>query len=359
MKVLVVGDWHSEVHEEAVYQALQKLGHEPLRFAWHHYFQPTGVIGKLGLPLLKAQNKYMVGPLTARLNHDLLVRVTLEQPDMVFVYRGTHICRETLRRIRIAAPRAVLVGYNNDDPFSPRYPTWKWRHFLRSVPEYDLVLAYRSHNIEEFKAAGARRVELLRSWFVPERNYPIELSDAERARFGCDVVFVGHYEEDGRLECLEEIARTGWHLRIFGPGYEWDPILRRSSLLREHVPVRLVWGEDYNQALCGAKVALCFFSKLNRDTYTRRCFEIPASGAVLMSEYSDDLARLYRGGEEAAYFASVAEMRIELQRLLTDEALRSQIAAAGMRRVWHDGHDVVSRMRNVVGWANEIAGDSK
>lgn len=359
MKVLIAGDWHSELHEEALYQAVLKLGHEPLRFAWHQYFKRDGVIGKLGSPLRKAQDKYMAGPLVDRLNRDLLEKVAYETPEMIFVYRGTHVYPETLRKLRIAAPRVVLVGYNNDDPFSPHYPRWKWRHFLACVPEYDLVLAYRPHNIEEFKAAGAKRVELMRSWFIPERNHPIESNSADRERFGCDVVFVGHYEEDGRLECLEEIARSGWRLRIFGPGYEWDPILRRSSLLRAHVPVQLVWGQDYNRALCSAKVALCFFSKLNRDSYTRRCFEIPASGTVLMSEYSDDIAGLYRRDEEAVYFASAAEMRAGLVRLLTDEALLRRIAAAGSQRVWHDGHDVVSRMRKVLGWADEITKDSR
>jgi hypothetical protein len=95
VKVLIVGDWHSELHEEAVYQALIKLGHEPLRFAWCQYFQPVGLAGKLGMPLFKAQNKYMIGPLVDRLNRDLIEKVALEQPDMVFVYRGTHVamCR--------------------------------------------------------------------------------------------------------------------------------------------------------------------------------------------------------------------------------------------------------------------------
>lgn len=359
MKILIAGDWHSELHEEAVYQALLKLGHAALRFSWHEYFHPRGRLTNIGSPLLKAQNKYMLGPVVDRLNKDIISRVDDERPDVVFVYRGSHIYPETLRRMRKAVPWAVLVGYNNDDPFSPLYPKWKWRHFLAGVPEYDLVLAYRRHNLEEFKAAGARRVELLRSWFIPERNYPAELSEDERERFECDVVFVGHYENDNRLTCLEEIARRGWRLRIFGPGYEWDPIIRRSELLHRYAPINLVWGSDYNRALCGAKVALCFFSKLNRDTYTRRCFEIPSCGTVLMSEYSDDLADMFEADKEAIYFRDSEEMMIKLNSLLTDERELQKVAAAGTRRVWKDRHDVASRMSDVVAWVDDIVRNAK
>lgn len=354
MNVLIAGDWHSELHEEAVYQALIKLGHQPSRFSWHQYFKSSGLWGKLGVLFSKAQNKYMLGPLVDTLNNDLLATVAANQPDLVFVYRGTHIYLDTLKKMRNLVPDAVLVGYNNDDPFSPYYPKWKWRHFLASVPEYDLVLAYRRHNLKEYQQAGANRVELLRSWFIPERNYPVELSDEERKQYECDVVFIGHYENDGRLEYLEEIVKQGFKLNIYGPGYEWDSVIGRSEALRKFAPVNLVWGEDYNRALCGAKVALCFFSKLNRDTYTRRCFEIPASGTLLMSKYSTDLATMFLPDKEAVYFNSIEEMNNKLSFLFENKKQMDEITAAGTHRVWSDKHDVVSRMSEVIQWVNDI-----
>lgn len=354
LKLLLAGDWHSELHEEAAFGALRQLGHEVARFPWHQYFKPDGRAGNLSRLFLKAQNKYLLGPRVNRLNDDLVALASREQPDAVFIYRGSHIRSETLRALRKACFGSVLVGYNNDDPFSPLYPRWLWRHYLGSVPEYDLVLAYRHRNLDELRAMGAKRAELLRSWFIPERNYPLELSEEERAQYGCDIVFIGHYEDDGRLQYLEEVARRGWKLRIFGPGYEWDSVLRQSAVLAEHAPTRLVWGRDYSLALCGAKVALCFFSKLNRDTYTRRCFEIPACGTVLMSEFSDDLAGLYQADREAVFFSSQEEMGDKLDKLLGDSAARGAVAAAGLRQVWQGRHDVVSRMQDVIGWIEEL-----
>jgi spore maturation protein CgeB len=354
MKILLAGDWHSELHEEAVFRALRQLGHEVERFPWHQYFKPGNRAGSLPQLFLKAQNKYLLGPRVNQLNDDLVTLASREQPDAVFIYRGSHIRPETLRTLRKACPGSVLIGYNNDDPFSLRYPRWLWRHYLGSVPEYDLMLAYRHRNLDELRAMGARRVELLRSWFVPDRNHPVKLSENERAQYDCDVVFVGHYEEDGRLQYLQEVARRGWKLRIFGPGYEWDSLLGKSPILAGYAPTRLVWGRDYNLALCGAKTALCFLSKLNRDTYTRRCFEIPACGTLLMSEFSDDLAGLYQPDREAVFFSSPEEMGDKLDKLLGDSAECDAIAAAGLRQVWQGRHDVVSRMQNVIGWIEEL-----
>ncbi len=356
MRILIAGDWHSELHEEVVAHALSALGHEVKSFKWHSYFSHrTSLLATILHPWRRAQNKYIFGPLISQINDDFVAEAERFRPDMIFVYRGTHIHARALAAVRDASPGCVLIGYNNDDPFAPKQPKCLWRRFLEAVPEYDLVLAYRHANLSEYRAVGARRVELLRSWFVPERNHPVILSEPEKAKFECDVVFVGHYEPDQRLEYLEEIVRQGFHLRLFGPGYDWDPVIKRSSVLSSLAPIQLVWGEDYNRALCGAKVALCFLSKLNRDTYTRRCFEIPAAGTLMLSEYTEDLAGLFAEGVEAEFFRTREEMMGKIRKYIREPARRHSIAAAGHRRVFQDQHDVRARMMHVIELTNNIS----
>lgn len=349
MRVLIVGDWHSELHEQAVFDGLRKLGHEVVAFSWFQYFVPIhGKWTKLDSIIKRVQNKYLVGPLLWKINRDMLAEVVRFQPELVFIYRGTHIYPSSVQEIREIAPGAIVVGYNNDDPFAPSQFHRLFKHFLAGIPQYDMLLAYRHQNLDDFYRAGARRVQLMRSWFVPERNFPVRLAADDKGKFDCDVVFVGHHENDGRVELLEEIVRRGWCVRLFGPGYDWDPVIRNSTELSALIPVRLVWGNDYNKALCGAKIALCFFSKLNRDTYTRRCFEIPASGAMLLSEYSNDLATLYQEGKDAEFFRNKEELLQKLEYYLTHDTQREAIAASGTQRVNVDGHDVVSRMHDLI-----------
>lgn len=360
MKILVAGDWHSELHEAPVYQAFRTLGHDVSRFSWHEYFRAGNGWGRALEDIAKrAQNKFVLGPLLTRINRDFVSCVDSLRPDMVFVYRGTHITAESLHTVKSRHPSCILVGYNNDDPFSPAHPRWLWRHFLRGLPKYDLTLAYRLHNVDDFRSAGAKHVQLLRSWFIPERNHPVSLSEQEQSEYGCDVAFVGHYEDDDRIEYLRAVARNGWRLRLWGPGYDWDSVLQRYSELKGQIPVHLVWGENYNKALCGARVALCFMSKLNRDTYTRRCFEIPATGTLMLSEYTTDLAAMLKEGEEADYFRSKDELLAKLDLYLRDDGLRRRVAEAGRQRVIADGHDVVSRMRQVIGWVSDLGADNR
>lgn len=360
MKILVAGDWHSKLHEQALYDALVENGHDVYAFAWHTYFRPEAPVFDKWRLIPRAQNKYLLGPRVNRLNRDFVERARACEPDAIIVYRGSHIFPQTLRALKAILPQTRLVGYNNDDPFSPRYPKWLWRHFLGGIPEYDLILSYRPANIEEYVAAGARRVNLWRSWFCPSLHHPLVLSEQDRKRYECDVVFVGHFEDDGRLSVIANLAEAGFRVKVFGP-YKglgpsgWHGKIDRYPSLRGCVPTEYLSGEEYVKALCSARIALCFLSKLNRDSYTRRCFEIPAVGGALFSEYSDDLDSLFSEGVDAEFFRDSSELIAKVHTYLSDLSRLDTLRSAGMRRVWNDGHDVGSRARQLVKWIEEIA----
>lgn len=356
MRILVAGDWHSDLHEQEVLRSLARLDHEVGEFKWHPYFSfKTDASTSLAALFKRAQNKYLIGPALVRINQDFVAKVFEFRPDIVFVYRGTHINAYSLQKIKDEMPQCILVGYNNDDPFAPSQPKYLWRHFMASIPHYDLMLAYRHANLDALQCAGAKRTELMRSWYVADRNYPVTLTQTEKSKFATDVVFIGHFEPDQRLDYLEEIVQQGFSLRIFGPPKYWAKPLAESAVLRHLAPTQMVWGADYNRALCGAKVALCFLSKLNRDTYTRRCFEIPATKTLMLSEYSDDLASLYSEGAEAEYFRNKYEMIRKIKQYVDSASDRNRVAQGGFNRVQSAGHDIDSRMKIMLNWVGNIS----
>lgn len=349
MRILIAGDWHSDLHEEEVRRSLLRLGCQVGVFKWFEYYNKINISDwDTSNLFVRAQNKFVSGPIIVNINRDLLSKVTSFLPDVLFIYRGTHILAQTLIEIKKSFPDCILVGYNNDDPFAPRQPNYLWRHFLVSVPIYDLMLAYRHANIESYFKIGAKRVELLRSWFVPDRNFPVTLTDEEKSEFETDIVFVGHYEQDQRLNYLEEIIRHGFRLRIFGPTKYWHRPINDSSLLKTLGPIKMAWGLDYNRALCGAKIALCFLSKLNRDTYTRRSFEIPATRTFMFSEHSDDIESIYIEGVEAEFFRNKKEFIDKIKNYMNDVSSRNLISNKGFEKVWSAGHDIDSRMQHFI-----------
>jgi spore maturation protein CgeB len=195
--------------------------------------------------------------------------------------------------------------------------------------------------VEDYRRAGARHVFLLRSWFAPSLHRPVNLTDADRARFGSDVTFVGHYEDDGRLQSLERLIAAGFRVRVFGAG--WDRAGARARAVLGKVDV--VLGDDYARAVCAAKIALVFLSRRNRDQYTRRCFEIPAMGTLMLAPRTPEMLSLYEENSEAAYFGSDDELVEQALRYVREDDLRARVAAAGRDRCLRDGHDVDSRAR--------------
>ena len=245
---------------------------------------------------------------------------------------------------------AILVSYNNDDPFGPKagvqapwHHRFLWRNYLQCLPEYDFNFVYRPVNIADVIDAGGKNVDLLMPYFIPEIDRPVSLTQSEYGNYGCDVVFVGHYEPDGRQHYLRALVRAGLHLRLFGGKY-WIPRVL-GDLADYFGEVRPVIGAEYVKALCGAKMCLCIMSRLNRDTYTRRCFEIPACGRLLLSERTKDLQGFFKENEEAVFFSNPAELVEKALWLKRNPDEIERIALAGMRRVHADGHSVDDRMR--------------
>ena len=82
---------------------------------------------------------------------------------------------------------------------------------------------------------------------------------------------------------------------------------------------------------------------MNRDVYTRRCFEIPACGTAMVAPRTKELQAMYREGEEAVYFDSKEELLAKVRWLLEDDEARNRIAKAGRERCLQDGHSNVIR----------------
>lgn len=339
LRVLLAGRWEFDIYEAAFAAALERQGVTVQRLAWHQHLR--GSLGRL-------QEKWnLPGPALASINRDIIRAAIESKPDVVFVWRGSVVEAKTVERVG-AETGAVLVSYNNDDPFGARSQRANLHHgrtftrYLEAVPFYDIHFVYRPVNVAEMQQVGARNVRVLRPYFVPDLHHPMSLTAEERQIFATTAVFAGHYEDDGRADCIRTLVNAGIPVRIFG-GPEWTHGL--PGLTARIPPITVASGLDYARALNGARFALCFLSRLNRDTYTRRCFEIPACGALLVSERTADLQAMFREDEEAVFFSSPAELLKKVRWLMSDPERAVRIARAGAARVHRDGHSVDDRAR--------------
>lgn len=348
MKILVIGDFNSDIHEEALYRAFSELGHKAMKFAFCEYFKgylaldrgicEGNVIRSL---YYRAQNKTALGPTINKINKDIIKLCESTKPDLAFFYRSRLIFPETVRKIKYACGR--VAGYNNDDPFSAHYPRYIWRNFMDSIQYYDHIFAYRNKNILDYRSIGYRNVSLLKPYFIKEKNFPVDiLPDSCHAS---DVSFIGHFEDDGRDDHLMAILEKGINLKLYGPGWRSSKNYRFfANNLGGIIPLR----SEYNLAINSSKIALSFLSKLNNDSYTRRCFEIIAAKKFMLSEYSRDLDDMFKEGLEAEYFRDKKEMLDKIRFYLKNETARRRIEEAGYKRIMLDGHEVMDRAKEVI-----------
>ncbi|PCJ59294.1 MAG: hypothetical protein COA79_11395 [Planctomycetota bacterium] len=347
VKILIVGEWAWPQYEEAFSRGLQENGVEVTSLSISKYFK--GLFGRLqsAIPFL--------GLAVFRLNKDVIQEVKIQKPHLVLFWRPTHVLPKTIKKI--ASMGVNTASYNNDDPFGPKahgnvpwHHHFLWHWYIKCLPLFNYNFFYRKVNCTEARMFGAKHTEVMLPYFMPWKDHPVKLTKVEKQRYETDLVFVGHHEKDERVNHIGALIKAGIRVKIWGGPYWNHKVL--GELYDQLAPIELADGDAYAKSLCGASVCLCFLSKLNRDTYTRRCFEIPACGKVMLAERTDELLAMFKEDNEACFFSSTDELVAKAQWLVDNPKIQEEIAQAGLKRVWADGHDVVNRAKYFISMIN-------
>ena len=294
----------------------------------------------------RAQKKFRFGPLINKINEDLIQFVSDICPDLIFIYRGVVFSSLTISQI---SKYSKIFVYNNDDPFQTKYPKYFWRHYFNSLKYCDHIFYFRPKNYNDYKKIGFNNISLLRAYYLREKHFPIK--NIGPTKYSCNVIFVGHFENDNRSDYIKYLLENNISLKLFGPEWEKSEYFKFfKKKLGPIFPLR----NEYNIALNSAKIALSFLSKMNNDSYTTRSFEIPATKTFMLSEYSSDLNNLFKEGIEAEYFRDKEELLNKIKYYLVNENERNKIAEAGYARLLKDGHEVSDRVNIIIKTFKEL-----
>ncbi len=333
LKILIVGDWNHAIYEKALFDAFITLGHDCEAFSYGDYFTNS--------LLSRVQNKFVLGPKVTKLNKDLLNKSVEKSFDIIFIYRGLHITPKTIKSLNKNCK--TVFYYNNDDPFSKKGASYRNRYVLKSLNVFDWIFCYRNKNIQDLENLGLKNASLLRSYYCKDSHYKIEPS----IKRDVDIAFIGHFEDDGRdLKILHLLKNLKKNIRIFGTSWENSPHFDElTSLAGEIKPLR---GVLYNKMLNKSKISLVFLSKINNDSYTRRCFEIPAASSLMLSEKTEDLENLFQEDEEIVFFDNKEELLEKANNLLQNAELRNEITQNAKNRLLNDGHECQDRAQQII-----------
>lgn len=316
MKILYAGPLSRWSTTEARRRALVALGHD-LRCVdvTEHLAAPSRVLAML-------QRHLSAGPGIGRYNHALLAASEDHAPDLVWLDTGAYVWRRTVAALR--APGRVILAYTSD---YLEYRAYCFRHYLRSVPLYDVHVTTNELNVPVLRRRGATRVLPTMAAYDPELHRPVQLSADERDRLECDVAFLGH-REAAYERALVALRQAGLSVRAWGPGWA----SRKAALDGMVQDPPQVWGPDSVKAVMAARIGIGLLSKHNRNQSTGRSFEVPAIGAFLLAERTPEHQSLYREGVEAAFFSTIDELVATARRYVLNARRRQEVAAAGHRR---------------------------
>jgi hypothetical protein len=250
--------------------------------------------------------------------------------DVLWIDKGLTISRDILITLQRRVPKPCVISYSPDDMYGGHNQS---RQYLSAITYYDLHVTTKSYNVAELGLLGARSVLFVNNAYHPSIHRPISVSLREKRLFGGAVGFIGAYEQ-GRAADLCAIARAGVHVRVWGWG--WNRLVSTSTLRVENKPV---WGDNYSKAISAFDINLCFLRKVNRDLQTQRSVEIPACGAFMLAERTDEHLALFEEGKEAEYFGSQQELLEKITFYLNHETLRRRIALAGRERCVRSRYD--------------------
>ena len=253
------------------------------------------VVKLISLPKYFPKSKINPCFFRRKVNNRLLTDICNFNPDVILFWNSYQISGRFVNHIK-KTTKSIVVVYNNDNPFKScciclynrliKLNTWMcYRGQLRFA---DIALYYRPEDERYIRNYSKAIPHIFPSYYIEDTYTPVKFSNNED--FDYDISFVGHFENDGRDEVINLLSDS-FNVGLFGTG--WD----KSKVITEKFnTVKPAYLEEYKNIVSRSKLSICFFSSLNCDVYTRRIFEIPYFGGVLLSEDSDYLRSLLTPG---------------------------------------------------------------
>jgi hypothetical protein len=256
-------------------------------------------------------------------------QVKAEEPDVLYV-QGMHLFDdEKLRELRPLVGK--LVGEHAATELRPSIDYRIYDLVVSSFPPTIKWLRGRGVRAELNKLAFDKRLPTL----VPEVRRDVPLS------------FIGSIfnVHRSRLHLLQAVAAKIDELKVYGNVTIGVP--KESPLSGAVLPA--VWGREMYQVLRRSVATLNHHGDIAPYANNMRLYEATGMGALLITDYKDNLHEMFEPEKEVVTYRS-AEECIDKSRFYLNErnsAARNAIMSAGQRRTLTD-HTYESRMRRLV-----------
>ncbi len=335
MKILYVGPlWDGSTTLQRMH-AIESFGHKIIPHDTTRWTHPQ----KWNRILCSLAHRVNWGPNVWSYNNLLIDHArSIKHIDLIWVDKGVWLYPETLNILKQLHDCPAL-HFTPD----PAIIFHKSRYFKKCIPIYEWLVTTKPFEVDLYRNLGAKNVifvlqgfDLKFANYKPTTEIPIERHS--------DVCFIGHYERH-YADTLKIATEASDLVKVWGP--KWPQYASKNSWAKPIVYGGGLWGDDYLDALSGAKIGLGLLSKWIPETTTTRSFEIPALGTFLLAERTNDHLSLFEEGKEAEFFESEDELKDKINFYLSNDVARNKIAIAGQHRCLNSGYSNIEQMKKI------------
>jgi spore maturation protein CgeB len=323
MRILISGHIYPDSFARNIAVAAEGMGHTVATV------DPRPVHRRLGYvtSILSQYASKALPSIEKRRQRSLVRSAKMFQPDLILITHAT-FRPDVIREVRRESSARVAAWYPDSLANLGR------QYLLES--DLDAWFFKDPYMVEGFRAKLGLNTHYLPEACNPLWHRRLELSDADRRRYGCDLTSACnmYYYRARMLEIF-----GGYDLKIWGTGF---PFWLRSPL-RAHYPNVYVAELEKSKAFNAAKIVVNTMYLAEIEGVNCRLFEAAGCGGFQIADWKPGLAELFEPEREVVTFRSRDELREKVDYYLARPEERQAIADRGYARA-HREHTYERRL---------------
>ncbi|MCA4898522.1 MAG: glycosyltransferase [Bacteroidota bacterium] len=312
--VLIVGKFYIEGFGLHIEQTLQDMGHQTLRFdpfpdvsLWP-FRKASQVIFQV-YQKSPAFAKWQMAQLQ-KIADDNAITLVIACHDFLTPAQIEFLKKKTRAKISLWFPDAVS-------------------NFGKAM---FLVAGYDAIFLKDSLVATRLKQELgLPAYYLPEccnpkRHKPVDLTDDDVKRFGCEISTAGNMHA-ARMAVAQHLAE--YDVKIWGHAPPFWSINERVNRMAQNY---FVADDEKSKSFLASKIVLNSIHPTEFSGVNVRTFEIAAVGAFQLTTFRADMPLLFEPNKEIVLHHSLSELKDQIKFYLANPELRLQIATAARTR---------------------------
>ncbi|MBC8550107.1 MAG: glycosyltransferase family 1 protein [Candidatus Brocadiales bacterium] len=243
-------------------------------------------------------------------------KVSSFSPDILFIIRGNGYRKEFIEKLKQIYNIKKIVGWWVKDPR------------IGDEMIIDSKIYDKYFCIHNFGYTKQDKIERLPAISTYKKLYA-KAKTRDNNTLKHDAIFIGGYSIR-RHEFLSPIINSNINFKMYGPGWIKKQRILNPVLRKVH-DGKGIWGKElvslYHKSRIVVNVTSWDSSKMSGQNL--RLFDVPCTGAFLITDYSDEVAEYFALGKEIETFKTPDELLDKIKFYLLHHDKREAIAAAG------------------------------